>query len=159
MADIVADGRTRVAWLGSIANMALVTIAELNAGLLLQNFVTADGLTGLQGETTTIPTTSLASRTNTSRNGRVNFDQAMITFKKQDGTDTVYNTLVRDLNGFLVVRNSILETVNWASAQSLRVYPMQCGEISWMDPEENSLERYMIPMTITGDPNQRAAVA
>lgn len=159
MADVVADGKTRVSWVGSISNIASPTAAELTAGLLLQSRLTADGLAGLQPETTTIPTTSLASRFGTSRNGRTNFDQIMLTFKKDDGTDTVYNTLLKGVTGFLVVRNSLDESTAWLAAQRVRVYPMECGEIAWLDPEENSLERYQIPMTVTADPNQRATVA
>ncbi len=159
MADIVSDGKIRVAWVGSIANKSGPTTTELNAGLLLQSFITPDGLAGLAPETTTIPTTSLASKFGTSRNGRTNFDQITLTFKKQDGTDTVYNTLLKGTTGFLVVRNSIDEGTAWASAQKIRVYPMECGEIIWMDPEENSLERFQIPMTVYTDPDQRAAVA
>lgn len=159
MADIVADAKTRVSWVGSIAAIGSPTVAELNAGLLLQSRLTADGLAGLQPETTTIPTTSLASKFGTSRNGRTNFDQIMLTFKKDDGTDTVYNTLIKGATGFLVVRNSIDEATAWTATQRCRVYPMECGEIAWLDPEENSLERYQVPMTVTLDPNQRAIVA
>lgn len=159
MADIVADAKTRVSWVTTISNIAAPTTAELNAGILLQSTITADGLAGLQPETTTIPTTSLASKFGTARNGRTNFDQINLTFKKQDATDTIYNTLIKGTAGYLVVRNSVDEATAWTAAQKCRVYPMECGETAWMDPEENSLERYMIPMTVTSDPNQRATVA
>jgi hypothetical protein len=158
MADIVADGRTRVSWVGSIANKQSPTVAELNAGIQLQSFMTADGLAGLQPDQTTIPTTSLASKTGTARNGRTNFDQVTPTFKKQDASDTPYTTLLKGTSGYLVVRNSIDEATAWAAGQGCRVYPAECGEIAWMDPEENSLERYQIPMTVTADPAQRAVV-
>lgn len=155
----MADGKTRVAYVPSIANIAAPTTTELNAGTLLHYMITADGLTGLTPETATIPTTSLASKSNTSRNGRVTFEQFNLTLKKQDGTDTVYNLLVRNLTGYLVVRNSIDVDTAWASAQKLRVYPVEVGESAWLDPEPDSLERYQVPMTVTVDPNQRSAVA
>lgn len=159
MADIVADAKTRVAYVPAIANIAAPTTTELNAGTLLHYMITAAGLTGLQPSTNTIPTTSLGSRSNTSRNGRVTFEQFNLEIKKQDGTDTVYNLLVRGLTGFLAVRNSIDVDTAWASTQKLRVYPIEVGEAGWVDPEPDSLERYMVPMTVTVDPNQRAAVA
>lgn len=158
MADIVADGKTRVAWVGSITSIAGPTVAELTAGLLLHYFITPDGLAGLQPETNTIPTTSLGSKFGTARNGRANFSQINLTFKKQDGTDTIFNTLVRSATGFLVVRNSLDVDTAWLAGQKVRVYPMECGTEGWVDPEEDSLERYMVPMTVTLDPNQRATV-
>jgi hypothetical protein len=159
VADIVADGKTRVAYIPAIANIAAPTTTELNAGTLLHYFITAEGLTGLQPSTNTIPTTSLASTSNTSRNGRVTYEQFNLEIKKQDGTDTIYNLLVRGLAGFLAVRNSIAVDTAWASTQKLRVYPIEVGEAGWVDPEPDSLERYMVPMTVTVDPNQRSAVA
>lgn len=159
MADIVADGRTRVAWVPSIGNIASPTTGELGAGLLLQTLLTADGLAGLQPETAKVDTSSLASTFNTARNGRTSFDSPMLTLKKQDTGDTAYTTLVRDAAGYLVVRTSVLEGTAWTTGQAIRVYPVQCGEVQHVDVEENSLERYQVPLTVTSTPNLRAAVA
>lgn len=159
MADIVADGRTRVSWVPTIANIAAPTTTELNAGMLLQTLLTADGLAGFQPETAKVDTSSLASTFNTARNGRTSFDSPMLTLKKQDTGDTAYTTLIRDAVGYIVVRTSLTEGTAWASAQPVRVYPVQCGEVQHVDVEENSLERYQVPLTITSTPNLRAAVA
>lgn len=159
MADIVADGKTRVAWVPTIANIAAPTTAELNAGMLLQTLLTADGLSGFQPETAKVDTSSLASTFNTARNGRTSFDSPMLTLKKQDTGDTAYTTLIRDATGYIVIRNSITESTAWASTQPVRVYPVQCGEVQHVDVEENSLERYQVPLTVTSTPNLRAAVA
>lgn len=159
MADVVADGKTRVAWVPTIANIAAPTTTELNAGMLLQTLLTADGLGGFQPETAKVDTSSLASTFNTARNGRTSFDAPMLTLKKQDSADTAYTTLIRNATGYIVIRSSIAETTAWASAQAIRVYPVECGEVQHMDVEENSLERYQVPLTITSQPNLRAAVA
>jgi hypothetical protein len=159
VADISADGNTRVAWVPSIANINAPTTTELNAGMLLQSTLTADGLAGFQPETADTPTTSLDSTFNTVRNGRTSFSGTLLRIKKQDGTDTIYNTLVRDATGYLVIRRSVTSTTAWASAQKVQVYPAVCGETSWMDPEENTVERYEVPIKITSSPSLRAAVA
>jgi hypothetical protein len=65
MPDITADGKTRVYWVTTIANIAAPTVAELNAGISLQATLTADGLMGLQPETADVDTSSLASTFNT----------------------------------------------------------------------------------------------
>ncbi len=159
MADIIADGRTRASWVTTIANIAAPTVAELNAGILLQNTLTPAGLQGLQPETAKIDASSLASRITLNRNGRAGIDGAMLEFKKQDGTDTIYDTLLFGVTGYLVVRTSILESTAWTIAQKVRVYPMECGEVSHVDIEENSMERYQIPLTLTAQWNLRATVA
>lgn len=159
MADIIADGRTRAAWVTTIASIAAPTVAELNAGILLQETLTPAGLRGLQPETAKINASSLASRITLQRNGRAGIDGTLLEFKKQDGTDTIYDTLLFGVTGFLVVRTSILQETGWVAAQKVRVYPMECGEVMHVDIEENTLERYQIPLTLTGTWNLRATVA
>lgn len=159
MADITADGRTRVYWVTSIANIAAPTATELNAGIDLTSTLTADGLSGLQPDTADVDTSSLASTFNTMVNGRSSFSNTRLRLKKQSGTDTIFTTLVRDTAGYLVIRRSITQATAWASAQGVEVYPALCGEVARMDPEPNTVERYEIPIKITSTPNLRAAVA
>lgn len=159
MPDITADGKTRVYWVTTIANIAAPTTAELNAGISLQATLTADGLVGFKPETADVDTSSLASTFNTAVNGRTSFSGTMLRLKKQSGTDTIFTTLVRDTAGYVVIRRSIAETTAWASSQACEVYPSLCGEVARMDPEPNTVERYEIPIKVTSTPNLRAAVA
>jgi hypothetical protein len=159
MPDITADGKTRVYWVTTIANIAAPTTTELNAGISLQATLTADGLAGLKPETADVDTSSLASTFNTNVNGRTSFSGTMLRLKKQSGTDTIFTTLVRDAAGYLVVRRSVAETTAWTTAQGVEVYPALCGEVARMDPEPNTVERYEIPIKVTSTPNLRAAVA
>lgn len=159
MPDITADGRTRVAWVPTISNINAPTAAELNAGMLLQSTLTADGFAGFRPETADVDTSSLDSTFNTMVNGRTSFSGTMLRLKKQSGTDTIFTTLVRDAAGYVVVRRSLTATTAWASAQAVEVYPALCGEVARMDPEPNTVERYEIPIKITGTPALRAAVA
>jgi hypothetical protein len=48
MADITADGKTRVYWVTTISNINAPTTTELNAGIALQATMTADGLNGFR---------------------------------------------------------------------------------------------------------------
>lgn len=159
MADIVVDGKTRCAYVPTIANIAAPTTTELNAGILLQSTLTASGLAGFQPETATVDTSSMASTFNTAVNGKTSFSGVRLQLKKQTGTDTIYDTLVRGTTGYIVVRRSITESTAWASAQKVSVYPIEAGEVVHMDPEENTVERYEVPLTITSAPSLRAAVA
>jgi hypothetical protein len=159
MADITADGKTRVAWVPSIANINAPTTTELNAGILLQSTLTADGFTGFRPDTADVDTSSLDSTFNTMVNGRTSFSNTMFRLKKQSGTDTIFTTLVRDAAGYVVVRRSVASGTAWTSTQAIEVYPALCGEVARVDPEPNSVERYEIPIKITGAPALRAAVA
>jgi hypothetical protein len=143
----------------TIANINAPTTAELNAGIALQSTMTADGLNGFQPATADVDTSSLDSTFSTTVNGRTSFDNTSVRLKKQSGTDTIFTTLVRDTAGYVVIRRSITASTAWASAQACEVYPALCGEVSRMDPEPNTVERYEIPMKITASPALRAAVA
>lgn len=159
MADIPSDGKTRVYWVTTIANIQAPTTTELNAGIALQSTMTADGMNGFQPATADVDTSSLDSTFNTMVNGRTSFSNTALRIKKQSGTDTIFTTLTRDTAGYVVVRRSIAASTAWASSQAVEVYPALCGEVSRMDPEPNTVERYEIPIKITSTPALRAAVA
>jgi len=159
MADIVADGRTRVYWVTTISNQNAPTTTELNAGMDLTSTLTADGLNGFAPDTAWVDTSSLASTFNTGVNGRTSFSNTKLRLKKQSGTDTIFTTLVRDTAGFVVIRRSTTQATAWASSQAIEVYPALIGEVARMDPEPNTVERYELPVMITASPSLRAAVA
>lgn len=164
MADIGADGKIRAFWLTAIANQNAPTTTELNAGLELTLTLTPDGLSGLQPDTADVDFSSLASLFNATGNGRTSFSNTQLTFKKQSGSDTIYDTLVRDAAGFLVVRRSIAQATAWASGQKIQVYPALCEETAWVDFAPNTAERYIVGLKITAGaagtgPSLRAAVA
>jgi hypothetical protein len=159
MADITADGKTRVYWVTTIANINAPTTTELNAGIALQSTLTADGLNGFQPDTADVDTSSLDSTFNTVVNGRTSFSNTSLRLKKQSGTDTIFTTLIRDTAGYVVIRRSVASTTAWTTAQGVEVYPALCAEVARMDPEPNTVERYEIGIKVTSSPALRAAVA
>jgi len=163
MADIPADGNIRVTWVpgaGGIANKAAPTVAELNAGILLTSLLAADGFTGWQADTASIGNRKLDSTFNSSDVGSISIDDPILRFFKQTGTDTVYTTLVKLAVGFIVVRPSLPSATAWASSQLLiGVYPAKCKQRRWLDREENTMERYEVPIAITAEPYFDAVVA
>jgi hypothetical protein len=159
MPDIFVDGQTRVAWVPTISNNAAPTTTELNAGILLQSVITADGLVGFEPTTAEVDTSSLASTFNTKNIGRDDFSGTMLRLKKQSGTDTAYTTLVRGATGYIVIRRDITETTAWASSQSVEVYPVICGQRKRLAPEANSVSRYEVPTMVTAAPTLSATVA
>jgi hypothetical protein len=159
MADIPIDGKVRVAWVSTIADISAPTTTELNAGILLQETMTADGLMGFQPDTASVDTSSLASTFNTATVGRTSFSNMGLRLKKQTGTDTIWETLTRDTQGYVVLRRYVDEATAWASSDDVQVYPAICGETKDLDPEPNTLGRYEVPIFPTLEPDLRAVVA
>lgn len=159
MADSLADGRTRVAYVPSIASIAAPATAELDAGILLQTVITPDGLMGFDATTAAVDTSKLASTFDTGTIGRDSFSGTGLRLVKQTGTDTAYTTLTRSTTGYIVVRRDVDETTAWASDQDVEVYPIICGRRKNLPPEKNSVRKYEVPMMITDDPNIDATVA
>lgn len=165
MADSLADNRTRVYWVPSISNIAAPTTTELNAGTLLSGtanglgVLTNDGLVGFEPDTADVDTTALDSNFDTKIAGRGSFSGTMFRLKKQTGTDTVYNLLVRDLAGYVVIRRDAPAATAWTSGDKVEVYPSVLGEVRNLAPEANSVHRYEIPIKVSTAPNLRATVA
>lgn len=160
MPDLFADGNTRVSFVPTIANIALPTVSELNAGSLLQSTLTADGLMGFEATSAEVDTTALASTFDTKTIGRDSFSGTGLRLKKQTyGSDTIFTTLVRGTAGYIVIRRGIVETTAWTSAQAVEVYPITCGQTKFLSPTANSVQKYEVPTPITAAPNLRAAVA
>lgn len=159
MADIIIDGKILVYWVPAIADMANPTVAELNAGIRLSRTLTKDGLPGWEPDTARVETTPLDGKFNTNKVGRSSFNDPMFRFKKQSGTDTIYNTLVKEAEGYVAIRRDIDRDTAWTAGQAVEIYPVQCGETRRLAPEENTTSRYEVPITITDDPELRATVA
>jgi hypothetical protein len=158
VAYIAVDATWRVSWVSAIANINAPTVAELNAGLLLTQNITPDGMQNFQPSTSSIPTSSLADRFDTLAPGRTAFQTATITFYKQPSADTAYTTLIYGTQGFVVIRRYIATATAWTAAQVVQVYPATCGDPIDMDPAPNETAKWQAQMFITAAPALRAAV-
>ena len=159
MADIIVDGKVKVALVDTIASIAAPTVAELTAGTDVTDQLTADGLVGFQPETAEVDTTSLQSTFDTKQPGRSNFSGMLLRFKRQD-SDTVYDTYVKGTATHVVVRrDGSAATEAFASADVVEVYPVVVGEVANLDPEPNTVQRFELPVLVSSQPNLRATVA
>src|SRR5258706_3078720 len=138
MADVFADAQCRVGYTAAISNIALPTVAELNAGILLHDTITDDGLVGFEATSATIPTTPLSGQFDTNYPGRDSFSGTLLRFKKQTATDTIFNTFTKYTTGFIVIRRGIACTTAWASSQVIEAYPVTCCREKRLQPTANS---------------------
>lgn len=158
MADLITDGFTRVGFLLAIANIASVTTTEANAGTLLHDVMTPDGLVGFQPDTADVPNSKFSSTFDTVTVGRVSFSGTLLRFCKQD-TDPIFTAMAYGTQGFIVLRRSVAVGTAWTSTQKIEVYPVTCGERKRLDPEPNTLERWEAPLKIRATPNLNAVIA
>jgi hypothetical protein len=159
VADIPSDGNTRVAFVAAISNPAAPTTTELNLGILLQSFITADGLEGYEVSTSDVDNTALNSLFDTVTIGRDKYSNTMLRFKKQSGSDLAYSTLTRGTAGYIVIRRDIAETTAWATSQNVEVYPITCGQRRRLKPEGNTLTRWESDTKISSAPTVTAVIA
>ncbi|MFC8429917.1 hypothetical protein [Streptomyces sp. NPDC057253] len=159
MADLISDGKTRVAWLSTVANINAPTVAELTAGADYTKRITPDGLK-IDPSTADVDTSSLASTFDTKTAGRVGFDTEL-TFKRGDtvGDDAPFTTLKYGVSGFLVVRRGVAYTTAWTVGQKVEVYPITCGEPQNSSPAANEVLKFVSPMKVTDAPATAATVA
>jgi hypothetical protein len=159
MSDLISDGKTRVAWATSIANINAPTVAELTAAADYTTRITPDGLK-LDPSTADVDTSSLASTFDTKTVGRVGFDTEL-TFKRGStgAEDLPYTTLKYGVSGYLVVRRGIAYTTAWTTGQTVEVYPITCGEPQNSSPAANEVMKFVSPMKVTSSPATAATVA
>ncbi len=159
MADLISDGKTRVAWLSTVANLNAPTVAELTAGADYTKRITPDGLK-LDPSTADVDTSSLASTFDTKTVGRVGFDTEL-TFKRGDNPtdDAPFSTLKYGVSGYLAVRRGVAYTTAWTVGQKVEIYPITCGEPQNSSPAANEVMKFVSPMKVTDTPATAATVA
>jgi|1185.fasta_scaffold18503_4 hypothetical protein len=157
MSNLLSDGNFKVSWLPSVVNVHAPTVAELNAGTSLEGFITPDGYKN-KASTAPIATSSLASTFDTEASGRRKFDISL-ELMRQALPDPVYALLAYKTTGFLAVRRILPNTTAWASTQQVGVFPVQCGQREENDAAPNEVQKYVVPMFLTADPDDNAVVA
>jgi len=157
VADIVSDGFTRISWITSVSNPAAPTTAELNAGVALESYITADGL-DMTTETQEVDNSALNSTQNTALVGRRG-DSVELTFKSQGKAGAPWTTFASNPNGWLVRRSGLAASTAWTAAQKVTVIPCQAGYRQEMPPAANTLEKFSVKFVISGTVQDGATVA
>jgi hypothetical protein len=152
IADMLLDGNVKAWWVPTIASIAAPTVAEITAGVTLEDRLTPDGL-NISFDTAMIDNSALASTYDTEQVGR---SKVTTTLKYKAGaagtTDLVRTTLTFRAVGFLVVRRGLDSAVAIAASQKLEVYPSQCGRPNPDTPAPNAIQIVTVQLGSTGTP-------
>ncbi|MFJ1653701.1 hypothetical protein ACIOC2_20385 [Streptomyces sp. NPDC088337] len=159
MSDLISDGKTRVAFATTVANLNAPTVAECNAAADYTKRITPDGLK-LDPSTADVDTGSLASKVDTKTVGRVSYDTEL-TFKRGSTPleDAPYTTLKYGVEGVLIVRRGIDYETPWAAGQQVETYPIVCGERQNVSPTANEVMKFISPIKVTDAAATDAVVA
>lgn len=159
--SMFADGTVRVSWVTTITNPNAPTVAELNAGIALEQQITADGL-DIGGSTADVDVSSLASTQDSIDVGRVNYNPINLTLKRAAqklSSDPVRAALAFRALGYLVVRRGIDSTTAFASTQEVEVYPGRCGAPTPIKNAANDTLKYQVPVKVLDVAYPNAVVA
>jgi hypothetical protein len=153
MADYGFDGMIKVGWVPTIADISAPTVAELTAGIDLEDHLVPDGLS-TPSDTAEIDNSKLSSTFNTAVVGRRNFNGLSVTYVRgsDSGAQEVEDALVYQAAGYLVVRRDVVASTAWAAAQTVEVYPAQAKQPAPADPAENTLQTVQVGFTLTSEP-------
>jgi len=157
MADIVADGKTRIAWVTTISDTDGPTVAELNAGVDLTTTITADGWQ-VNTSTASVDTSDLSSTDDTFLPGR-RTDDISVTFKSQGDSAAPWTTFASRPAGYLVERVGVAYDTAWTAAQKVRVFPVTAGDRGRIPAAANEVIKFTVPFMKSAPVVDQATVA
>lgn len=167
MAVVIMDGRVRVYWLTACSNIALPTVAELNAGTNIGTYITPDGL-DIGMTTGKVDVGNVTSTFTLNRVGR-RVPTISLTCHHDatsGSTDPAWSLLTYRAVGFLAVRLGVDSATAWTAGQgaggttgTVEMYPVECGEYVNGKPAPDSSFDFTVDLTVYLDPNKRSVVA
>jgi len=159
MAKIANDGNIRIAFVPALADPAAPTSAELTGAgvLLLSDQMTPDGY-GLAWSESTKQTSVFSSTQDTEEPGRIKPTITLKYFRLAD-PDDVYDGMLRNTAGFIVVRYGTSAATAFAAADKVDVFTVKLGEQQRIAPAENTDAQIQQVAYSSGDYHLDVAVA
>jgi hypothetical protein len=159
MARYVYEGYTRVQWVTTIADIGEPTVAELNAGTDITNFVTKDGVNTPQNQNM-VDSATIAETFDAQLVGSWGGALELTMFRDAVAADDdAWTLFVYGTNGFLVIRRGIAVATATAAAQRVEVYPAQMHQPIMQPSAANEQQRFVVSCAVTAAPDLKAVVA
>lgn len=116
----------RVSAVDTIADVTAPTVAELDAGTLLQDAMTRDGLT-TPDSGNTVDASDVSNLQNKTARGTRGGDSLSITAHRDSdsASDGAWDTLSNDYDGYIVIRRFGGSSTAWASGDVVEVWPIE----------------------------------
>lgn len=157
MADMLNDGNIKVTYVPTIADISAPTASELSAGTDLECLITSfDPTVNEQA----ISVKKLCQITNSEKPGTVTYQFQMTMVRKETSSEDVgWTTLLRNTEGYLVVRYGVPYDTAYAAGDDVQVYPGASGARRPQPPEANSPTTFISQWYVSEDPDLDAVVA
>ncbi len=163
MARMLAQGTTRLSWVVTIANVALVpTTTELNAGTsitTLGDYVAMDDFQLGAAEDDVQDEPYVSSAVPAPAPSRTNYTAGLTVYRGalNASNDRPWRTTaIRGTTGFLVVRIGTAGSTAWAVADVVSVYSCICGDAQALTPD-GANHRFRWPLYVQAA-NERATI-
>ncbi len=155
MATYITPGVSEVAWVTTIADAAVMTAAEANAGVDLTPFVT--GMPTIPRGTNLSDNSDLSSTFESRNVGTRGGDLIDVIGKRHvaSGDDTFYTTLTEDTVGFLAVaRQGLAAAGTWAANDRYDVFPATVSSLEDGTPGRNDIDTVIAHLVVTTAPDR-----
>lgn len=158
MADMLADGYTKVTYVPTIADISAPTVSELTAGTDLECLITGGGFAPtVNEEAVSVP--KLCETITAEAPGRATHQIQLTMVRKDNSSEDVgWTTLLRNTEGYLVVRYGVAYDTAYASGDDVQVFPGSAGERRPQTPEANSAITFMSQWYVSAQPDLDAVV-
>jgi hypothetical protein len=148
------DGRIRVQFVPTVADLTAPTVTELGGGTHITGFLSKDGLT-TPADQNNVDVATLAENFNAQVPG--SFGGAVeMTGLRDDDADTLWDLITYDLPGFIAVRRGPPTATAPAAAQIWEIYPIRFHEPVPDQTGGDEVARFTISAPVTAKPELKA---
>jgi len=157
MADLVNDGNVKIMWVTTLSSTSSPTATQINAGVDITPYITADGYNVTTSEAT-VDTSALNSVDDTFIPGR-RTDEIELTFKNQGDSAAPWTTFASNPDGWIVERRGVAYGTAIAASQKVRVFPVKAGFRNKLPVAANEVEKFSVKFHKTAATVDTATVA
>lgn len=154
MSREIYEGNTKVYWLTSCANIAAPTVAEINAGKYIGQFMTKDGL-ALNISQAAVDTAGIDSVWDTQIGGSVGMTPELTLFRDGSSETNGWDLVVQGTDGYLLVSYFGVPVAGSKCA----VVPAEMGMGKPTNSAANEAQKFTVSFFMRQQPNLKAVVA
>lgn len=156
MGKFAYDGKTRVAFVETIADIAEPSPTEIAAGTDLSPYITKNGLSTPSNQNM-VPSGALAETFDAEVPGTFGGPIELTMFRDVPDDDA-WNLFTFGTEGYIVIRYGVLSATAFANGNDVEVYPIQTHEPIMTKPASNENATFKVMCAVTAQPNLHATV-
>lgn len=157
MAKYAPPGVSEVWFAETVSSYTAITAQEANAGTDLTAFVRT--LPDIPRTANLVDVATLDSKFEKRQVGTRGGDVITLEILRDSASDTAYETLVEDIDGFLIVARKGLATPGtFATSDVVDVFPVTVASVADGNPGRNDPDFAVVEMAVTADPSRNQTI-